>query len=539
MTMNHREFTAFLRKIRQERPVDRTQRRRWLRRIESTSAQLHSTQRTYEIEQFFHKYDLRPQWTNRHTFGVTSFPAYLGQEMGNIITISVTKSSNGEDDFLKFPTNEREHAKLLLNSVRERYGYTGSLKISCSSEQWEQNSFSLAFVLAVRSFYQQKVIPDDKVITGVLTSNLECVPLKKFDTKQKYIESTRPNSFFLALTKEKIQNKGIHCSSIQEAWNICVNPTYDFDTDYDQLEVLLDQKNWLHAYHFATMILERYEKFDPIEEYAILGAALMGANHKVSIKEAEIYNQRMMEIQKTYFDTNPELLQEVQDNVFEFFCSQAISHLDVLEPQKGLELLDKWEPISAKAKIWYFGTKARLARACQNYELAEELYKDNISRSKRTEKQESPRCIGDYAEFLRTQKRYDEAFLHIKEARQKADKYQGRYESYVEGTKLFLRFYHNRIDKDLNIDSNVGLTVDELPDWLGEIFRMEQALSIEEVKDIFHATKDKEKSLKKAFFYRACYRLDPSFVSLETLQALSPEWKNLTDIEEIVSRIPY
>ncbi|MAA78489.1 MAG: hypothetical protein CL916_04455, partial [Deltaproteobacteria bacterium] len=413
------------------------------------------------------------------------------------------------------------------------------LKISCSSEQWGQNSFSLAFVLAVRSFYQKKVIPGDKVITGVLTSNLECVPLKKFDTKQKYIESTRPKSFFLALTKEKTQNRGTSCSNIEEAWNICVTPTYDFDTDYDQLEVLLSQKNWLQAYHLATIILERYNEFDPIEEYAILGAALMGANHKVSIKEAKIYNQRMMEIQKTYFDTNPELLQEVQDNVFEFFCSQAISHLDVLEPQKGLELLDKWEPISAKAKIWYFGTKARLARACQNYELAEELYKDNISRSKRTEKQENPRCIGDYAEFLRTQKRYDDAVLHIKEAREKADNYQGRYESYVEGTKLFLRFYHNRIDKDLNTDSNVGLTVDELPDWLGDIFRMEHALSIEEVKEIFYATKDKEKSLKKAFFYRTCYRLDPSSVSLETLQGLSPEWKHLTDIEEIISRIPY
>ena len=224
---------------------------------------------------------------------------------------------------------------------------------------------------------------------------------------------------------------------------------------------------------------------------------------------------------------------EHQEEVAPFFCSQAITMLDILEPQKGLAVLNKWTPFLAKSKIHYCGTKARIARACQDYELAHQLYKENIERSRRSNQQEHPRCLGDYAEFLRTQGKLDAALQYIDLALEAADLYRNRDENYIKDTEKYLRFYNQRIKGAGEVN------IDELPNWLKEVYKMEQATSISQVEEIFEHMSDRGKRIKRAFFYRTCYFLDPSSVSLETLQCLSPEWKNLTNIEEIISRIPY
>ena len=114
-----------------------------------------------------------------------------------------------------------------------------------------------------------------------------------------------------------------------------------------------------------------------------------------------------------------------------------------------------------------------------------------------------------------------------------ANTYRNRDESYIKDTEKYLHFYNQRIKKTGEVN------IDELPTWLKEVYQMEQATSVAQVEELFERMGDRGKRIKRAFFYRTCYRLDPSSVSLETLQDLSPEWKHLTDITDIISRIPY
>lgn len=529
--MNRDRFRQFLRRIRAPLPTDDFELFGVLAELEEDAKALHSTQHTDEIKILFKKHNLRLE-NQKHPVGMTYFPVCLGQR-AEIHSFKVTKGSAGQDLFIGFPNIEQEHAKALLSSIRAVYKYTGALQIRCSSAKWEQSSFSLAFILAVRSFYEERVIPAHFVITGVVNSNLERELVGSLEPKQKYIEETRPKAFFLALTEEKMTNRGENCLDIEEAWDTCVNPTHDYQQNYGQLVTFLRQRNWLRAYQSAVIMIERYELTEPLEKYIILGAALMGANHLVNIQDAYKYHKEMEILLDYFLKEEPEFFNEHQEEVAPFFCSQAITMLDILKPQEGLELLNKWSPFLAKSKIHYCGTKARLARACKDYDLAHRLYKENIDRSRRSNQQEHPRCLGDYAEFLRTQGDLDNASKYIHQALNAAKTYRNRDESYIKDTEKFLRFYNQRIT------GNGKVYIDDLPGWLKEVYQMEQATSIAQVEELFERMSDRGKRIKRAFFYRTCYRLDPSSVSLETLQDLSLEWKQLTDIEDIISRIPY
>lgn len=529
--MNRDQFTEFLRLMRTPLPTNSFERFKVLAEIEEKAKILHSTQQTDEIRTFFAHHNLLLE-QYRHPVGVTYFPVCLGQ-MSQIHSFTVTQSTTTEDRFLSFPSNEREHAKILLKAIREQYNHVDALQIRCSSKKWEDKSFSLAFALAVRSFYEEQVIPEYFVITGVLNSQLKREPVGSLEQKQRYIEKTRPKAFFLAQTEVKLQNKGETCLDIEEAWDTCVNPTHDYQKNYGQLRTFLRQSNWFRAYQTAVIILERYSNFEPLEKYIILGAALMGANHLVNIQEAQKYHDEMVHILDHFLEKDLEFFTEHQEEVISFFCGQAITMLDILEPHKGLALLNKWTPFLAQSKIHYCGTKARLARACQDYELAHSLYKENIARSQKSNQHELPRCLGDYAEFLRTQGDLETAAQYIDLAIAAAERYRNRSEKYIRDTEVYLRFYEQRIK------SNGSIQTDELPKWLLELYTMEQATSIEEIEEIFEGMSDKEKKIKRAFYYRSCYRLNPSSVSLETLQSLSSEWKHLTSLEDIIARIPY
>ena len=188
--MNRDQFTLFLRRLREPLPTNLLEQFECLAGLEEDARELHSTQHTDEIKTFFERHTLCLEH-REHPVGMTYFPVCLGQR-AEIHSLRVTKSSTEKDLFINFQHDERNYAIQLLNSIRTAYKYTGMLQIRCSSKKWEQTSFSLAFVLAVRSFYEEEVIPDHFVITGVLNSNLEREPVGSLEAKQQYIENIDP-----------------------------------------------------------------------------------------------------------------------------------------------------------------------------------------------------------------------------------------------------------------------------------------------------------------------------------------------------------
>ena len=231
----------------------------------------------------------------------------------------------------------------------------------------------------------------------------------------------------------------------------------------------------------------------------------MQANHTVQLEEAKEYNQRMSSLLESIPTDD---LNGMQDMITDFFCSQAIAYLDILQPQTGLLHLHTWKPSLIKGMISYFGTKARLLRACGRscFPEAKKCYQQNIERAQRYHPEELPRCLGDYAEFLRISGDRSACEV-IQQAFEMADKYLYRNPQYIGGTRLFLQVYSNRIQHTF-FEQPLG-DIQHLPKWLQESYSMEQAQECKAVTIHYQSISDRKSPSRKHFTIALCIESIP------------------------------